>query len=342
MRKIRFGVIGCGRIFEKHLNALKSCEDAVIAAVCDMSEDKAKEASSKCGGSWFVDYKEMIKNVEFDIVDICTPNDSHADIAVYAANAGKHVLTEKPMALTVDDCDRMIRACEENNVRLFVVKQNRFNLPIVRLREALEKGRFGKLFLGNVTVRWSRPQEYYDKNDWHGTKNRDGGMLFTQASHHIDMLQWMFGPVHSVKANIATLTHDIETEDNAVVVIKFKSGALGVVEATTSTFLKNLEGSVTVLGDKGSVKIGGMAMNKVDYWEFSDFQNEDDNIRTCTVNPPNVYGFGHIEVIRNVVRSLNGEKSNFEVDGFEGRKTVKLIKAAYEAAETGKEVIIYD
>jgi UDP-N-acetyl-2-amino-2-deoxyglucuronate dehydrogenase len=338
---VNFALIGCGRISEKHVNAIKSTPGAKMVAVCDTKEDRAQAVALALNCDYYSDYKEMLKRPDIDVVDLCTPNGSHANLTLEIANSGKHVLCEKPMALKVEDCDRMIKACKDNDVHLFVIKQNRFNPPITKLREAIDRGRFGKLFLGNITVRWTRPQEYYDETDWHGTKNIDGGMLFTQASHHVDMLQWMMGPVHSVKANIATLNHKIETEDTAVVVLKFKNGAMGVIEATTCTFPKNMEGSITILGEKGTVKIGGMAMNKVDHWEFADFRNEDENIKDCATNPTNVYGFGHNEVIRHVVDSIlcNGPIVS-AVGGEEGRKSVKLIEAIYESAETGKEVFI--
>lgn len=340
MTEIRFALIGCGRISSKHVNALNICKDAKIVVVCDLVEQRAKDLAATLNCEWCTDYRAILPRKDVDIIDVCTPNDTHPQIVIDAAIAGKHVLTEKPMALTVEECDRMIKTCEQCGVRLFVVKQNRFNPPVLKMREALEQGRFGKLFLSNVTVRWSRPQEYYDKNGWHGTKDRDGGMLFTQASHHIDMLQWMMGPVRSVKANVATLTHDIETEDNAVVAIKFKSGALGVIESSTSIFPRNLEGSITLLGDRGSAKVGGTALNKIEHWEFADFENEDDNVKECATNPPNVYGYGHNEVMRSVVESLNGRKFAWEVDGHEGKKSVKLIRAIYESAATGREVFL--
>lgn len=338
---INFALIGCGKISERHLNAIKQTPKTKLIAVCDIQEGKAKALASTLQCDAYSDYKEMLKRDDINIVDICTPNGMHAPITIDVANAGRHVLLEKPMALIVEDCDKMMKACKENGVHLFVVKQNRFNPPIIKLREAIERGRFGKLVLGNVTVRWARPQDYYDKDEWHGSRCMDGGMLFTQASHHIDMLQWMMGPVHSVKSNVATLTHNIETEDTAVVVIRFKNGALGVVEATTCTFPKNMEGSITILGEKGTAKVGGTAMNKIDYWEFSDFKNEDENIRECTTNPPNVYGYGHNEVIRHVTDSLlhNGPIVG-GVGGEEGRKSVKLIEAIYESASTGKEVFL--
>ncbi|MFH1332800.1 MAG: Gfo/Idh/MocA family oxidoreductase [archaeon] len=340
MEMVRVALVGCGRISAKHVNALEECKDVKIVAVCDIRHGRAQILAAKLGCNCYFDHLELLEKEGFDLIDICTPNDTHPQIAIDAARKGKHVLTEKPMALSVEDCDRMIGECEKNNVRLFVVKQNRFNPPIMKTREALERGRFGKLFLGNVTVRWARPQEYYDGNEWHGTKDRDGGMLFTQASHHVDMLQWMLGPVSSVKAYAGTLTHDIETEDNAVVALKFMSGALGVIESSTSIFPRNMEGSLTLLGEKGSVKVGGMAMNKIDHWEFSDFENDDEHIKDCATTPPNVYGFGHNEVVRSVVDSLKGNKIAWEVDGHEGKKSVKLIRAIYESAETGREIFL--
>lgn len=341
INSISFGLIGCGRISEKHINALKQTPNVKIAAVCDIKEERAKQLAISLNCDSYSDYKEMLRRKDIDVIDICTPNGTHASIAVDTAKAGKNVLVEKPMALNSSDCDKIINACKENNVNLFVVKQNRFNPPIVKLREAIDKGRFGKLVIGNVTVRWARPQDYYDQNEWHGTKHMDGGMLFTQASHHVDMLQWMMGPIQSVKAHIATITHKIETEDTAVVVMKFKNGALGVVEATTCTFPKNMEGSIVILGEKGTAKIGGMAMNKVDHWEFSDYNNEDENIRECATNPPNVYGYGHNEVIKNVTESLlKGEPVAGGVSGEEAKKSVRLIEAVYESAKTGKEVLL--
>lgn len=338
---VNFALIGCGRISEKHVNAIKQTPGAKMVAVCDAREERAQSLALALNCDCYTDYKEMLKREDIDIVDVCTPNGTHHNLAIDVANSGKHALVEKPMALKVEDCDEMMKVCKENGVHLFVVKQNRFNPPIVKLREALERGRFGKLFLGNITVRWTRPQEYYDETDWHGTKDIDGGLLFTQASHHVDMLQWMMGPIHSVKANIATLNHKIETEDTAVVVLRFKNGALGVIEATSCTFPKNMEGSITILGEKGTVKIGGMAMNKVDHWEFADYKNEDETIKDCATNPSNVYGFGHNEVIRHVVDSIlhNGPIVG-GVGGEEGRKSVKLLEAIYESAETSKEVFL--
>ncbi|MEA3378924.1 MAG: Gfo/Idh/MocA family oxidoreductase [Nanoarchaeota archaeon] len=340
-KEVRFGLIGCGRIAGKHLDAIKENPNAKLVAVCDKDEALAKKTASENNCDFYTDYFEMLKRDDINIIDICTPNSTHPKISINVANQKKHVLTEKPMSLHTEDAIAMINACNENNVKLFVVKQNRYNPPIVKLREALEKGRFGKLFLGNITVRWARPQEYYDNNEWHGSKDIDGGMLFTQASHHVDMLQWMMGPIRSVQGKIETLNHNIEIEDTAVAILKFDNGALGTIEATTCTYPRNMEGSITLLGEKGTVKVGGMAMNKIEKWEFADYQNDDATIKEVATSPQNVYGFGHKEVIKNIINVLNQNGNEpAGVDGMEGIKSVKIIRAIYESAKTGKEVFL--
>ncbi|MFH0798400.1 MAG: Gfo/Idh/MocA family oxidoreductase [Candidatus Woesearchaeota archaeon] len=341
-RTINFAIIGCGRICSKHLEAIRDTENAKLIAVCDKVEERAKKIAEEFNCDCYTDYKEMLKREDIDIVNICTPNGVHPFFTMEVANAKKHILCEKPMALNLEEADKMIQSCKDNHVKLFVVKQNRYNPPILKMKEALDKGRFGKLLMGNITVRWSRPQEYYDNNEWHGTKSNDGGMLFTQASHHIDMLQWFMGPVQSVRAMTDTFTHKIETEDTAVAILRFKNGAFGVIEATTCTFPKNMEGSITILGKNGTAKIGGMAMNKIDHWEFADFQNDDATMKEVATFPSNVYGFGHKELIKNVVRNLlNTDTENgYTVDGEEGVKSIKIIRAIYKSAETGQEVVL--
>ncbi len=252
----------------------------------------------------------------------------------------KHIVVEKPMALTLDDADKMIRVCDQNGIKLFVVKQNRFNVPVVKLREALDAGRFGKLVLGTVRVRWCRRQEYYDQDAWRGTWALDGGVLSNQASHHVDLLEWMMGDVESVFAKSITALVDIEAEDTAVVVLKFRSGALGIIEATTATRPKDLEGSISILGECGSAEIGGFAVNEMKSWNFVSRLPEDDDVMTnYSVNPPNVYGFGHRAYYQHVVDCINNRKQQL-VDGLEGRKSLELISAIYESIETGKEVTL--
>jgi len=247
---------------------------------------------------------------------------------------------EKPMALTLDDADAMIKACDVNGCRLFVVKQNRFNVPVVKLREAVEAGRFGKFVLGTVRVRWCRHQHYYDQDAWRGTWAMDGGVLTNQASHHVDMLQWMLGDVESVFAKASTALVNIEAEDTIIVTLKFRNGALGIIEATTAARPINLEGSISVLGAHGTVVIGGFAVNKMETWAFEEKEAGDERVlEEYSVNPPNVYGFGHQAYYEHVVDCIENEKIHL-VDGLEARKSLELINAIYESVETGKEVFL--
>ena len=232
----------------------------------------------------------------------------------------------------------MIAACEQNKIKLFVVKQNRFNTPVAKLREALMAGRFGKLFLGTVRVRWCRPQAYYDQDKWRGTWAEDGGVLANQASHHIDLLEWMMGDVETVYAKSVQALAKVETEDTAVATLKFKNGALGMIEATTATRPKDLEGSISVLGESGTVEIGGFAVNELKIWNFlKEEPGDKDVFAKYSVNPPNVYGFGHQAYYEHVVKCINGEGPML-VDGAEGRRSLELITAIYESIETGREI----
>ena len=244
------------------------------------------------------------------------------------------------MALTLEDADQMIEACDRHGVRLFVVKQNRFNVPVVELRKALDAGRFGKLVLGTVRVRWCRPQAYYDQDSWRGTWAFDGGVLTNQASHHIDLLEWMMGDVESVFAKSTTALVNIEAEDTAIVTLKFKNGALGIIEATTAVRPKDLEGSISILGETGTVEIGGFAVNEMKHWNFSEELPGDVDVKEkYSVNPANVYGFGHQAYYDHVVDCINGKKPAL-VDGLKGRRSVELINAIYESIETGREVFL--
>ena len=254
-----------------------------------------------------------------------------------AARAGKHVVSEKPMAISLAGADELVHACDEAGVQLFVVKQNRLNPSIELLRRAIDKGRFGRLYMLNCTVHWARPQEYYDQAPWRGTWEFDGGAFMNQASHYVDLIQWMGGPVESVIAKTATLARRIESEDSGVAVLKFRSGALGTIEVTMLTYPRNLEGSITVLGEKGSVKIGGTAVNRVEHWAFADYDDDDKLIEAASTNPPTVYGFGHEAYYRNVLQVLRGE-ARAGTDGREGRKSLELILGIYQSARTGCEV----
>ena len=280
----------------------------------------------------------MMTDADVDVVVILTESGRHAEHTCALAKYGKHIVVEKPMALSLDDADAMIRVCDLAGIKSFVVKQNRFNVPVVQLRKALEQGRFGKLVLGTVRVRWSRDQKYYDQDSWRGTWALDGGVLTNQASHHVDLLEWMMGDVESVYAMTTTALVNIESEDTAVVALRFRNGALGVIEATTAVRPKDLEGSVSVLGEGGSVEIGGFAVNQMKIWQFTQpTAGDEDVIAKYSVNPPNVYGFGHQAYYEHVVDCILNRKTQL-VDGLQGRKSLELISAIYESVETGQEV----
>lgn len=337
---LKFGLVGCGRIALRHAELLGkgSITGAKLQGVCDSSPERAREFGEKFGVPYFLDMEEMVLHSNPDVISILTPSGYHAEHTLRLAPYGKHIVVEKPMALTLDDADAMIKACDANRIKLFVVKQNRFNVPVQKLRGALEAGMFGKLVLGTVRVRWCRTQEYYDMDAWRGTWALDGGVLSNQASHHIDLLEWMMGDVETVYAKSATALVDIETEDTAVVLLRFRNGALGVIEATTAARPKDLEGSISILGEKGTVEIGGFAVNELKTWNFSGVPEPSPEERASfSTNPPNVYGFGHKAYLEHVVNCI--EKNSLAlVDGLEGRRSLELISAIYESIETRQEV----
>ena len=337
---LKFAIVGCGRIAKRHSELLGhgQIEGADLVAVCDLVASKAEAIAANFDVPFFTDMHEMMQKVSIDVVVVLTESGHHAANVRELAPYGKHIVVEKPIALTLDDADSMIKVCDEHAIRLFVVKQNRLNVPVVKMREALEAGRFGKLVLGTVRVRWCRRQHYYDQDSWRGTWALDGGVLTNQASHHIDLLEWMMGDVESVYAESATALVDIETEDTAIVLVRFRSGALGVIEATTAARPKDLEGSISILGEKGTVEIGGFAVNEMKVWQFEDAQSQDmEVLEKYSVNPPNVYGFGHQAYYENVVDCVRSDKRHL-VDGLEGRRSLEVISAIYESIETGHPV----
>jgi UDP-N-acetyl-2-amino-2-deoxyglucuronate dehydrogenase len=340
---LKFALVGCGRIAKRHAELLgyKQINHATLVAVCDVQAEKAKSLGERFNVPWYTDMDEMLQKESLDVLSVLSPSGLHAAHVNQLANYKKHIVVEKPMALTLKDADQMIRVCDKNDIKLFVIKQNRFNVPIIKLREALEQGRFGKRVLGTVRVRWSRNQAYYDQDAWRGTWAYDGGVLTNQASHHIDMLEWMMGEVESVFAKSMTALVNIEAEDTAVAVLKFQNGALGVVETTTATRPKDLEGSISILGEKGTVEVGGFAMNEMKVWQFSEPKPGDEEmLAKYSVNPPYVYGFGHKAYYQHVVDCILNDKPSL-VDGLEGRKSLELISAMYESIETGKEVFLH-
>jgi len=337
----RIALVGCGRISKNHFDAIRKVDGLSLAAVCDVSGERAARAGTEQGVPSFRSLDEMLRTAgdSFDIVAVCTPSGMHAAQGAAAARAGKHVVTEKPMSISLAQADELVHACDEAGVQLFVVKQNRLNPPIQLLKRAVDKGRFGRIYMANVTVRWQRPNEYYAAEPWRGTWEFDGGAIMNQASHYVDLMQWLVGPVESIMAKTATQARSIEAEDSGVGLVKFRSGALGVIEVNVLTYPKNLEGSITILGEKGSVKIGGTAVNRVETWLFAEYDDDDKLVEAASTNPPNVYGFGHEGYYRNVLAVLRGEAKP-ETDGRAGRKSLELILGMYESAKIGCEVPI--
>ncbi len=336
-QNFRIALVGCGRISKNHFEAIEKIDGLDLVAVADADAKRASEAGAQWQVPAFTSLEKMLKEASPDVVTIATPSGLHAEQGVIAAKAGKHVVMEKPMAISLTGADALVQACYKAGVQLFVVKQNRLNPPIQLLKRAIDRNRFGRIYMASVTVHWARPQEYYDQAPWRGTWEFDGGAFMNQASHYVDLIQWLMGPVESVMAKTATLARRIETEDSGVAVLKFRSGALGSIQVTMLAYPRNLEGSITILGEKGSVKIGGTAVNKVENWQFADYDDDDKLIEASETNPPNVYGLGHQGYYRNVLSVLRGEAKP-DTDGRAGRKSLELILGIYESAKTGREV----
>jgi predicted dehydrogenase len=340
---IGFALLGCGRIAQKHLKLLGEgkVRGGRLVAVCDIVPERARKAGTNFGVPWFTDMHQMMREVggQIDIVSILTESGNHPVHCLDLIRYGKHALVEKPIALRVADADAMIRAHEAAGTRLFVVKQNRYNVPVQKLRDALQEGRFGKLVMGTVRVRWCRTQAYYDQDAWRGTIALDGGVFANQASHHIDLLQWFLGEPVSIFAKARTALVDIEAEDTGVAVISFRSGAIGIVEATTAARPKDTEGSLSILGETGLVEIAGFAVNRLRTWNFEQTLPQDGDIERFSEDPPDVYGFGHLACLNHVVESIRSGGPTL-VDGHEARKSVELICGIYESISTGREVFL--
>ncbi|WP_188261103.1 Gfo/Idh/MocA family protein [Azospirillum tabaci] len=341
-KPLGFALVGCGRIARKHAELLSNGQiaDARLVAVCDTAPERAKAYGDAYNVPAFTGAEAMMAAIgdAIDVVSILTPSGNHAPMCIALAPHGKHIVVEKPMALTLDDAEAMIRACDLARVKLFVVKQNRFNPPVMKMREAFEAGRFGRIAMGSVRVRWRRDQRYYDQDAWRGTWADDGGVFANQASHHIDLLEWFLGEPESVYATARTAFVDIETEDTGVAVIRFRNGAIGIVEATTAARPKDLEGSLSLLGEHGTVEIAGFAVNEVRTWQFANASAEDAEVfERYQTMPPDVYGFGHRTYLNHVVDCIRNDAKAL-VDGLEGRKSLELISAIYESIFSGQEV----
>ncbi len=337
-RKIRIALVGCGRISNKHLEAISQhASNVELIGVCDRDQKALAQAVDKTGVQWFNSLEQLLSESKADLITLCTPSGLHAEQTIRCAQAGCHVMTEKPMATRWKDGLRMVRACDEAGVRLFVVKQNRHNSTLQCLKRAIDKERFGRIYMVHINVFWSRPQSYYDGAAWRGTWEFDGGALMNQASHYVDLLDWLIGPVDSVQAMTGTLARRIEVEDTAVLNIRWRSGTLGSMSVTMLTYPKNLEGSITIIGEKGTVRVGGVAVNKIEHWEFATPDEEDENIKNTNYPTHSVYGFGHPIYYHNVIQTLRGELEP-ETDGREGLRSLELLIAAYLSARDGKKI----
>jgi UDP-N-acetyl-2-amino-2-deoxyglucuronate dehydrogenase len=339
-RRVRFALVGCGRISKNHVESLnKHAKHAELVAVCDVDERALEAAQAATRAEAFKRYEDLLAKSGADVVVLSTPSGLHAEQAIAAAAAGKHVITEKPMATRWEDGKRMVAACDAAGVRLFVVKQNRRNATLQLLKRAIEQKRFGRIYLASINVFWNRPQEYYDAAQWRGTWEFDGGAFMNQASHYVDLLDWMIGPVESVQAYTATLARDIEVEDSGVLALRWRSGALGSMSVTMLTYPKNLEGSITVIGEHGTVRIGGLAVNEIQHWEFADRRAEDERVREASYETTSVYGFGHPLYYENVIQTLRGEAEP-ETDGREGLRSLELLIGIYLSARDGRRVTL--
>lgn len=337
-RRIRFAVVGCGRISEKHLEALRKHEEhAEVVAVCDVDDAAVRAAADHTGARPFRRIEHLLAESDADAVVLCTPSGLHAEQGIQVAEAKRHVISEKPMATRWQDGKRLVQACDAAGVRLFVVKQNRQNATVQLLKRAIDGGRFGRIYMVNVNVFWNRPQAYYDSARWRGTWEFDGGALMNQASHYVDLLDWLVGPIESISAFTATLARNIQVEDTGVVNVRWRSGALGSLNTTMLTYPKNLEGSITVIGENGTVKLGGVAINKIEHWEFAEPHEDDRLVAEATYETTSVYGFGHPRYYENVIGTLRGQ-AQAETDGREGLRSLELLVGIYLSARDGRTV----
>ncbi len=337
-RRVRCALVGCGRISKNHIEALKAhSEDLHLVAVCDIDPSALAAAVAATGARGFANLDVLLAESDADVVILATPSGLHADQTIRIAHAGKHVITEKPMATRWEDGKRMVQACDNAGVRLFVVKQNRRNATLQLLKSAVNKGRFGRIYMVNVNVFWTRPQAYYDSGTWRGTWEFDGGAFMNQASHYVDLLDWIVGPVESLQAYTATLARNIEVEDTGVVSVKWRSGALGSMNVTMLTYPKNLEGSITIIGENGTARVGGIAVNQISHWEFKESDPQDHAIRDASYETASVYGFGHPLYYDNVVQVLRGKVAP-DTDGREGLRSLELLIAIYLSARDGRRV----
>jgi UDP-N-acetyl-2-amino-2-deoxyglucuronate dehydrogenase len=336
--KINIAVVGCGRIAKNHFGSIQQYpDDFELTAVCDSDADVLQQAVEEYKVPGYLSLTEMLESEKLDAVSICTPSGVHPDQTVEIAHAGVHVISEKPMATRWNDGVRMVKACDKAGVQLFIVKQNRRNTTLQLLKRAVEEKRFGKIYMVNLNVFWTRPQEYYDQAKWRGTWELDGGAFMNQASHYVDLVDWLIGPVDKIQAMMGTLERDIEVEDTGVLNIKWRNGAMGSMNITMLTYPQNFEGSITILGENGTARVGGLAVNEIQHWEFADEQDYDESIKEANYATTSVYGFGHPLYYKNIIDVFRGAAEP-ETDGREGLKSLEVLIAAYLSARDGKTV----
>lgn len=337
MDKLKIAIIGCGRIGNRHAEHINN--KGKLVAVCDVMKANADAIASKYGAKAFYNVHDLLNSgLDLDVVSVCSPNGLHATHTIEGLNAGYNVLCEKPLAINVNDCGEMIKAAEKNNKRLFVIKQNRFNPPVEAIKNAIDEGRFGKIYSVQLNCFWNRNPDYY-ANSWKGTKDLDGGTLYTQFSHFVDLLYWMVGDVRNVQAFVGNYHHQdiIEFEDTGAVLLEFYNGAIGTINYTVNSFQKNMEGSLTIFGEKGTAKIGGQYLNELEYQQFDNYKIEN----LPEGNKPNNYGnyqgsmSNHDKIYDNLIEVLNNNAS-ISASAFEGLKTVEIIDKIYQAARTVK------
>ena len=342
---MKYSIIGCGRISPNHVIATKN-NRLDIVAVCDIVRGNAEDKILKFEldserVQVYEDYHELLDVEKPDLVAIATESGKHAAIALDCIEAGCNVIIEKPIALSIKDADAIITKAKERGVVVCACHQNRFNKSIMEIRKAVEKNRFGRLLYGTAHIRWTRDHEYYDRASWRGTWEQDGGALMNQCIHDIDLLRWMLGDeVEMVFGMTDRLMHPyIEAEDLGIAVVKFKNGAYGIIEGTTDVYPKNLEETLYLFGEKGTVKAGGEAVNIIEEWRFSDYFGDEERVKKeCSENPPNIYGFGHTKLYRNVIGAIEGSEK-LVVDAEAGKRALELVLAIYKSASTGRPVV---
>jgi len=336
MSKINFAIIGCGRISKNHIEALiNNAEGCNLVAVCDIIEDKAiirkaqyEDSIKESNVKTYTDYIQMLNKEKIDVVSICTESGYHAKHSLDCLNYNKNVLIEKPMALSIEDADEINLLANDKGLKVGVCHQNRFNPPIQKLRRAIEEGRFGKIINGTARILWTREQDYYDQAPWRGTKVLDGGTLMNQCIHNIDLLQWMMGSeVERVSSERGTFLRNIEMEDFGAILIRFKNGSIGIVEGSACVYPKNLEETLSIFGEKGTVVIGGLAVNKIQTWQFADERAYDRDNDSMEVD--SVYGKGHTPLYKDFLVAISENREPY-INGVEGKKALNVILKAYE------------